>query len=173
MQTRIALAVVVMAFQSTVAVSACPPEPTKTVLAEPSESAAVLDDKPASTEVHIRAVLAEQTAAWNRADIDAFMTGYWKSDHTLFIGANGVVRGWEAVLARYHRNYPDRKAMGHLTFSNVEVHVECADAAFVVGEYHLERADDKPAGVFTLDFRKFAEGWRIVADHTTAFAVAK
>jgi ketosteroid isomerase-like protein len=63
--------------------------------------------------------------------------------------------------------------MGHLRFSNLEVHMECADAAFVVGEFHLEREKDNPAGVFTLNFRRFPEGWRIVADHTTAFAAAR
>jgi len=47
--------------------------------------------------------------------------------------------------------------------------VECATAAFAVGEYHLQRDNDNPSGVFTLNFRKFPEGWRIVVDHTTAF----
>src|SRR5215470_4195736 len=77
-----------------------------------------------------------------------------------------------AVLDRYRRGYPDRKAMGHLTFANLEVHVACADAAFAIGEYHLARENDKLAGVFTLNFRRFDEGWKIVADHTTAFAAA-
>ncbi len=120
----------------------------------------------------IRAGLDMQAAAWNRGDVDTFMEGYWKSEETVFVGANGLVRGWQAVLERYQRNYPDRKAMGHLTFSNFEVHLMCADAAFVIGQYHLERESDHPSGIFTLDFRKFPEGWRIVADHTTAFAPA-
>jgi hypothetical protein len=34
----------------------------------------------ASNEVQIRLVLDMQTAAWNRGDIDTFMTGYWKSE---------------------------------------------------------------------------------------------
>lgn len=123
-------------------------------------------------ETEIRALLKEQAAAWNRGDIDSFMTSYWKSDQTLFVGATGLVRGWQAVLDRYHRVYPDRKAMGQLTFSNLEVHSYCSDAALVVGNYHLERENDHPEGVFTLDLRKFPEGWRIVADHTTAFRTA-
>lgn len=121
-------------------------------------------------DADIRALLVMQTDAWNRGDVDAFMQGYWKSDQTEFLGANGLVRGWEAVLDRYRKNYPDRKAMGHLTFSHLEIHSVCSDAAFVIGQYQLERESDKPAGIFTLNFRKFPEGWRIVADHTTAFA---
>jgi ketosteroid isomerase-like protein len=123
----------------------------------------------ASEEAQIRTLLSEQAANWNRGDIDAFMTSYWKSDETLFVGATGIARGWQAVLARYHRAYPDRKAMGHVTFSNMEVDLRCSDTALVLGNYHLDRENDHPEGVFTLDLRKFPEGWRIVVDHTTAF----
>ena len=122
-----------------------------------------------SDENQIRQLLLLETDAWNRGDIDAFMAGYWKSDQTAFVGANGITRGWQAVLDRYKKNYPDRKAMGQLTFSNLEVHVSCADAAFAVGQFELKRENDKPAGIFTLDFRKFPEGWRIILDHTTGF----
>jgi len=120
-------------------------------------------------EGQIRSVLDMQTIAWNRGDIDTFMTGYWKSEETEFVGASGITRGWQAVLDRYRRNYPDGKAMGRLTFSNLEVHIVCPDSAFVIGEFQLDREKDRPAGIFTLNFRKFAEGWRIVADHTTGF----
>lgn len=124
-----------------------------------------------SDATQIRAVLDTQVAAWNRGDIDAFMKYYWRSDKTLFVGANGVTRGWQAVLDRYHRGYPDRKAMGQLTFSDIEIEQDCPRAAVVIGEYHLHREKDAPSGVFTLNFRKFPEGWRIVVDHTTAFAI--
>lgn len=123
-----------------------------------------------SPESQIRAQIEMQADAWNRGDIDAFMTTYWKSDETAFVGANGMTRGWQGVLDRYHRNYPDRKSMGHLTFSNLEIHVLCPDAAYALGQFQLQRENDAPAGMFTLDFKKFPEGWRIVLDHTTAFA---
>jgi ketosteroid isomerase-like protein len=122
-----------------------------------------------SPESQIRALIQMQADAWNRGDIDAFMTAYWKSDETAFVGASGLTRGWQAVLDRYHKNYPDRAAMGYLKFSNLEIHLLCPDAAFAIGQFQLQRENDKPAGIFTLDFKKFAEGWRIVVDHTTAF----
>lgn len=137
----------------------------------------------ASDDAQIRAVLDAQTAAWNRGDVDMFMVGYWKSDETEFIGASGITRGWQSVLDRYRRNYPDTKAMGQLNFGNLEIHLTCPDAAYVIGEFHLIREmeglpgrrqgepgrSDNPSGVFTLNFKKFPEGWRIVADHTTAY----
>ena len=117
----------------------------------------------------ILTLLTDQTAAWNRGDIEAFMNGYWNSEQTEFVSAQGISRGWQALLERYRRGYPDRKAMGHLTFSGLEIHVECPNSAYAVGEFHLQRESDNPSGVFTLNFRKFPEGWRIVVDHTTAY----
>jgi ketosteroid isomerase-like protein len=119
-------------------------------------------------EKAIRAVLNAQVEAWNRGDVDAFMQGYWKSEKTEFVGSNGIFRGWQSVLDRYRKTYPDRRAMGTLTFSDLEVTMLSSGAALVVGKYHLVREADHPEGVFTLVFRKFPEGWRIINDHTSA-----
>jgi len=120
-------------------------------------------------EHNIRKVLDDQAAAWNRADTDTFMLGYWKSDQTEFVGAGGINRGWTAVLDRYRHAYPDAKAMGQLTFGNVEIHLLSAEYAYVLGEFHLQREKDNPSGVFTLIFRKTPDGWRIIHDHSTAY----
>lgn len=121
----------------------------------------------------IKNVLEQQVEAWNRGDIPAFMDGYWKSDDLEFVNAAGIFQGWQDVLKRYQHSYPDRAAMGHLTFSGVEIHALCADAGFVVGHFRLDREKDgqkdHPEGVFTLIFRKFPSGWKIINDHTTEF----
>jgi L-asparaginase / beta-aspartyl-peptidase len=118
-------------------------------------------------ETAIRAVLEAQVAAWNKGDIDGFMNGYWNSPATTFAGSSGVKRGWGAVLERYRRDYPDRQMMGRLEFSNLEITMLSSDAALVLGYWQLERTHDRPGGVFTLVFRRFSEGWRIVPDHTS------
>jgi len=122
----------------------------------------------ANPENAIRAVLNAQVDAWNHDDILAFMQGYWKSDKTEFVGSNGILRGWQAVLDRYRRAYPNGRAMGTLTFSGLEITVLSPNAALVLGEWRLDREADHPGGVFTLVFRKFPEGWRIINDHTSA-----
>jgi ketosteroid isomerase-like protein len=119
-------------------------------------------------EARIHQVLDTQVDAWNRGDVDAFMSGYWKSESLEFVGAGGVTRGYQEVLERYKKAYPDRAAMGKLSLSDLEIHGECPDSAYVVGKFQLVRAKDSPTGYFTLDFRKFADGWKIVVDHTTA-----
>lgn len=114
----------------------------------------------------IIAVMREQSAAWNRGDIEGFMRGYWNSDKLVFVSSR-VTRGWQPTLENYQRGYPTKEAMGRLTFSDLEVTVLSNDAAVVLGSWALERAKDNPKGKFTLIFRKFKEGWRIVHDHTT------
>jgi len=120
-----------------------------------------------SADAAVRNVLSEQASAWNRGDVDAFLTGYWNSEQTLFAGSQGITRGWQALKERYRRSYPDRKAMGTLTFSEVEVKVLCPDAALAVGKWHLDRGSGPIGGVFSLVLRQFPEGWRILADHTS------
>ena len=124
--------------------------------------------KAAGEATEIRMVLDEQEAAWNHGDIDGFMKGYWKSEQTKFVSGSGVNRGWQALLERYKRTYPDRKAMGSLTFSDLEITMLGRDGAVALGHWQLERENDKPGGWFTLVLRKFPEGWRIIQDHTSS-----
>ncbi|HYL83861.1 MAG TPA: TonB family protein [Candidatus Angelobacter sp.] len=116
----------------------------------------------------IRAVLAAQDAAWNRGDVDAFLVGYWHSPELTFSGSSGVSRGWDGVLARYKRTYPDRASMGELDTSEFEFRFLGPDAALVLGKWHLKREKGDIGGVFTLVFQRLPEGWRIIHDHTSA-----
>lgn len=118
----------------------------------------------------IQSVLSAQQAAWNRGDMDAFLMGYWHSPELTFSGSNGVSRGWDGVLARYKKNYPDRAAMGELSFSDLEFRFLGPDAALILGNWHLKRAEGDIGGVFTLVWQKFPEGWKIIHDHTSAVA---
>lgn len=116
----------------------------------------------------IRKVMDDQAAAWNRADLEAFMSiGYWKSDKLKFVSGDRITLGWQQTLDNYKKTYGTGALMGKLTFSNLEITVLSKDAAFVVGSWSLAREKDNPKGKFTLLFRKFKEGWRIVADHSS------
>ena len=118
-------------------------------------------------EATIRKILNDQTAAWNRGDIDGFMSGYWKSEKLEFVGGAAVTRGWQATLDRYKKNYDTREKMGTLSFSDVEFTQVSKDAAFIVMSWWIARTKDNPHGKSTLLFRKFKEGWRIVVDHSS------
>jgi ketosteroid isomerase-like protein len=131
----------------------------------------VLAEEPNSdVGAKIQNVLRAQQDAWNRGDIDAFMSGYWRSDKTVFVSGDEVTRGWQKVLDRYKAKYSDRAKMGTLTFSEIEITPLSIDSAVALGSWKLNRANDEPHGRFTLIFRQFPDGWKIVHDHTSAAA---
>ena len=122
-----------------------------------------------SAEQSIRRVLDEQAAAWNRGDLESFLRGYWRSPELTFYSGGAVTSGWDATLQRYRARYQSEgREMGKLTFSDLEIHSLSADSAWVGGRWRLQmKKGDTPGGLFTLVFRKFPEGWRIVHDHTS------
>lgn len=125
------------------------------------------DPRTARIEAEIRAVMNAQAEAWNNGDIDGFMRGYWNSDKLVFVSGTNVTRGWRRTLDRYKKSYDSRAKMGTLVFSDLEITVLAEDAAVVLGSWSLARPADNPNGKFTLVFRKFKTGWRIVLDHTS------
>ena len=118
-------------------------------------------------EHQIREILAEQAAAWNRGDLDAFMADYWQSPQLQFIGSRGLTTGWQATLDNYRRSYPDRATMGTLSFDVLDVTPRSRKVVTVVGRWKLQRAADAPAGYFLLVWQKKKGRWRIVADHSS------
>jgi uncharacterized protein (TIGR02246 family) len=126
-------------------------------------------------EASIRAAIAAQATAWNRADIPAFMQTYEDSPDTAFIGSE-VRKGYGPILERYRQAYATPEQMGRLTFSNVEVRLlpgSCgsADYAVVTGNFHLERSTKgdakKDDGIFSLVWHKSPAGWKILLDHSS------
>lgn len=115
----------------------------------------------------IKALMEQQTKAWNQGDLEAFMATYWKSDSLLFIGKTGVNYGWQKTLDNYKKSYPDKTAMGQLNFNLLEFRKLAPDAYFVVGKWHLTRTIGDLSGHFTLIIRMISGEWKIVADHSS------
>jgi ketosteroid isomerase-like protein len=125
---------------------------------------------PANAQAGIRHVLDKQVEAWNRQDLEAFMQGYWHSPQLTFFSGVAVYRGWDNALQRYRQAYQSAgHQMGKLDFSDLQIETPSPAAAFVRGAFHLAMPDGKQLhGIFTLVFRKFPQGWRIIHDHTCA-----
>jgi uncharacterized protein (TIGR02246 family) len=122
-------------------------------------------EKPADA---VRAVLTEQVACWNKADLDGFLKTYWNDDKLTFYSGGTVSKGWKAVAERYRKNYQaDGKEMGKLTFSDMEVEILGPDAAMARAKWELKLSKEMVGGLFTLVLRKFPDGWKIVHDHTS------
>ncbi len=116
----------------------------------------------------IRHVIEQQQEAWNRGDLEAFMSGYWNSPELTFFSGAHESKGWQAALDRYKKSYQGAgHQMGKLEFANLRIELLGSEAAFVRGEFYLAMSDGKtPHGLFTLIFRKFPDGWKIVHDHS-------
>lgn len=121
----------------------------------------------AGPEKQIRKTLQEQTAAWNRGDIDAFMKGYWNNDSLLFVGKNGPTYGYLNTLNNYKKNYPNKDYMGQLTFTLLEVKPLSKQLWMVLGKWELTRNAGNVSGHYTLLFKKINGSWVIIVDHSS------
>jgi len=123
------------------------------------------------------AALAVQAAAWNAGDLEAFCAVY--AEDASYVSSTGIARGREAILARYRQRYPDRAAMGTLSFEVVETRLAAGvevsmlgDAVpgrvhglSVVARWRLTYADRNPAEGWTLVvLRRRGDGWEMVQD---------
>lgn len=115
----------------------------------------------------VRTLLADQAAAWNRGDLDAFMRGYWRSDQLTFSSGGKTQRGFDATLQRYRDRYPTREAMGTLAFSELETRLLAPDAMLVLGRWHLDRGENSVGGNFSLVLQRLNGEWKIIHDHTS------
>lgn len=116
----------------------------------------------------IRAMLDAQVAGWNSGDVARYMDYYVKSETLRFASGGTITYGWKETLERYRKSYPDKATMGTLTCTYHDINVVSADTAIVFGRWELQRAGDKPWGLFTLLVKKTSEGWRVAADHTSS-----
>ena len=126
-------------------------------------------DNSAAVTKAILAVLDTQVAAWNRHDLEGFMAGYRNSETLSFYSGGIKSSGWTTTLERYRNRYQgEGREMGHLEVSDLEVEPLGPDSAFVRGHWNVKMTNSEQGGLFTLIFRKFPDGWKIIHDHTSA-----
>jgi beta-aspartyl-peptidase (threonine type) len=129
----------------------------------------VLPPAQPTEEQAIRQLLDAQVAAWNKGDLRGFMAGYWNSPELSFFSAGQHTRGWQAAYDRYVERYQSKgQEMGQLAFRDLNIELLGTESALVRGRWQLKRSKDSPGGLFTLIFKRFPEGWRIVHDHTSS-----
>jgi len=153
---------ILVAFSAQLILGSC--QPTKPVATVQEQT--IVDAQSIAAVIE---VLADQAACWSNGDLECYMQGYWKSDSLLFIGKSGLTYGWQQTLDNYKRSYPDVSAMGKLTFDLKEVKQLSPENILVVGKWHLQREAAKGdlQGHFSVIFKHFADGWKIIADHSS------
>jgi uncharacterized protein (TIGR02246 family) len=108
-------------------------------------------------------VLARQVQAWNRGDLEAFVSAY--AEDASFVSPTGLTQGRQAVLDRYRNRYPDKAAMGTLALEVVETRLADGAVASVVARWSLAYPG-KPAasGLTLLVLHRTGDRWLIVQD---------
>jgi len=93
----------------------------------------------------------------------------WELAWYLALNRSRLPESKEATIDRYRRKYQgEGREMGTLVFSEQQLEMLGPRAALVRGRWHLKSSSTESGGLFTLIFRKFDDGWKIVHDHTGA-----
>jgi hypothetical protein len=114
----------------------------------------------------IVALMKKQEIAWNAGDIEGFMQYYWKNDSLKFIDSKGITYGWQKTLDNYKKNYPNKEAMGILTFEIKTSEELSKTSVFIIGSWSLKK-EKSVGGYFTLLWKKIKGEWVIAVDHTS------
>lgn len=136
---------------------------------EPAEQSTTVRVKTGLPE-EINEAMKLQEKAWNDGDMDGFMSlAYWQNDSLMFIGSKGVTYGYDQVLNNYHTSYPDGASKGKLTFENLEWIEIGEEHGFLIGKWSIDREEpaEDISGHYSLVWKRFPEGWRIIADHSS------
>ncbi len=115
----------------------------------------------------IKKIMILQEDAWNKGSVEGFMEYYWKSDSLIFYSAKGVTKGWQNNVNNYIKSYPNKEAMGKLSFAIVEGVQYAQNVVVILGKWKLEAKGKEVGGEFTLVWKRINKKWVIVVDHTT------
>jgi uncharacterized protein (TIGR02246 family) len=119
------------------------------------------------TEVAIRDVFEAGCAAWNRGDLDGYLSSYWDSDKTLWVSGGSLWRGRKAIFEAYKSRFSTPQQMGQITLAELEIEVLTDTDAIAFGRWRLVVEDKSSNGFFTVQLKKIEGAWLIVSDHSS------
>ena len=122
---------------------------------------------PEAVHADIVALLAHGAAAWNRGDLDGFMSDY--AEDATYVTKTAVVHGRAEIRARYHDAYFAPGAhRDSLHFEDLELDVVGPGVVNAIAYYVLTRGDSTTArGPTSLIIKKVGGRWLIVHDHSS------
>jgi uncharacterized protein (TIGR02246 family) len=116
----------------------------------------------------VKIVLAQQDA-WNKGDLDAYLSHYKDSPDTQAV-LSSLVRGFDNIRSAYRQNFPSKDSMGSIEDSEVEVKPLGDNYALATGKYRLTRSKKSGGaaeGTFMELFEKTPTGWQIIFSEST------
>ncbi len=106
--------------------------------------------------------------AWNRGDLDAFMSDYARDSLTGFVSGGRVNRGYDWIRQNYAPRFAPSASRDSLRFEAFSVRPLSPAVALVTARFVLHRDRRTTAsGPFTLVMERRPDGWKILHDHTS------
>jgi uncharacterized protein (TIGR02246 family) len=118
----------------------------------------------------LEGMLTGGATAWNRGDLDAFMSDYHPdSARTTFVGSRGLLHGRAAIREAYAPRFAEGAERDSLSFEGIAVDSLAPGVAHLFAYYVLSRGDSVvargPTSLVVL--RDDAGAWKIVHDHSS------
>lgn len=157
---RTRVAVVALALGT--AIGGCRIEATPPARGDPAREAAVF-------HAEVTAILIESARAWNAGDLDGFMRHYEQAPTTTYIGAAGLIEGWDAIRTRYEPAFAPGAERDSLRFESLRTRPLGQGFGLATARYVLERDGETTAsGPFTLVLRRIEGAWKIIHDQSAS-----
>lgn len=113
-------------------------------------------------ETGIRAAMLDSAEGWNTGDLNRFVAIY--APDAVFVGKSGVTRGKAAITQNFQRSFTgDGNSRGQLRFDFLEWK-RLGERRFLIARWNLSGGE---SGMTSLLFERRADGWKIVADHSS------
>ncbi len=109
-------------------------------------------------------IILAQEGAWNKGDLDGYLSHYKDAEDTQAVLAN-LVRGVDNIRSAYKQNFPNKDSMGSIEDTDIEVKALGDNFALATGKYHLNRPKKSGGameGTFMELFEKTQVGWQII-----------
>jgi Protein of unknown function (DUF3225) len=107
---------------------------------------------------------------WNAHDIEGYMAHFWHSENFIYIMDGEEITGWGNLLAAYRAGYSDASAMGTIDVQRTQIEMITPDVALMIDWWtaRFPAHQSRPQhGTTSFTMRKFNDGWKAVAFHTT------
>jgi uncharacterized protein (TIGR02246 family) len=133
------------------------------------------DSLPANSSVskpddqQVYEILLKMLDRWNAHDIEGYMDVYWKSPELLVVVGSEQFNGWQQLHDSYVNGYPAATGMGFIQPNRIQVRLLKPDLALALTWWSVSFPSSKQEvmGNSVMNLQKFADGWKIVASHTS------
>lgn len=122
-----------------------------------------------SLETYAARSLDESADAWNRGDLEAFLSDYLNAPSTTFVGSRGVLSGMEQIRQHYAPYFRPGAQRDSLRFESLRVRSLSPMIGLVTARWVLYGDGvTRSAGPVTLVVRRTGSGWRTIHDHSSS-----